>query len=553
MSSSEVSKGSVWGIAAVLVGAVAVGGYWFLGRDGDDATSAALRATENTDTNSALEATDSEDTADETSDDGTKADAADVAETRLDEVRIEEGGLAVIAGRTTPVTDVIVRADGDEVARAKSDGSGSFAIVTVLSPSEAARVLTVAPIGADGVEGDIGDELILAPVAVPETATTSIAQSTDAVTPKPETGASQEPKEETVVAAADVSPQVPTVDANARDVTESSLDESPVSPQTPNISNTPTQLALGTDADASPDTTGVSEVSSAEDLDVQDRVTALDADALATEGGATQGTPSSDSLQAAALAPDQLDLGTDADTAPDTTGVTALNSSQDLDVQDRIATLDVDALATEGTATDVTPSKEVPQPKAEAPAAPPRPQSFAILRADKDGVEVVQPASPTPQVQSQVALDAISYSVEGDVQLTGRAQDSADQVQVYLNNRPIAQLDVDNEGGWRGPLPDVDTGIYTLRIDELNEQGEVTSRVETPFKREDPEVLKEATENTDGAVTAITVQKGATLWAIARERYGEGTLFVRVFEANKDSIRDPNLIYPGQIFNLPDD
>ncbi|MGR3529772.1 MAG: LysM peptidoglycan-binding domain-containing protein, partial [Sulfitobacter sp.] len=45
---------------------------------------------------------------------------------------------------------------------------------------------------------------------------------------------------------------------------------------------------------------------------------------------------------------------------------------------------------------------------------------------------------------------------------------------------------------------------------------------------------------------------GATLWAIARERYGDPFLYVRVFEANRDSIRDPDLIYPGQVFDLPD-
>ncbi|HCJ00412.1 MAG TPA: peptigoglycan-binding protein LysM, partial [Sulfitobacter sp.] len=50
----------------------------------------------------------------------------------------------------------------------------------------------------------------------------------------------------------------------------------------------------------------------------------------------------------------------------------------------------------------------------------------------------------------------------------------------------------------------------------------------------------------------VTVQEGATLWAIARERYGDPTLYVRVFAANRSSIRDPDLIYPGQVFDLPD-
>ncbi|HEY0276161.1 MAG TPA: peptidoglycan-binding protein, partial [Paenirhodobacter sp.] len=39
--------------------------------------------------------------------------------------------------------------------------------------------------------------------------------------------------------------------------------------------------------------------------------------------------------------------------------------------------------------------------------------------------------------------------------------------------------------------------------------------------------------------------------AVAREIYGDPYLYVRVFEANRDQIRDPNLIYPGQVLTLP--
>ncbi|MBS0564700.1 MAG: LysM peptidoglycan-binding domain-containing protein, partial [Proteobacteria bacterium] len=49
----------------------------------------------------------------------------------------------------------------------------------------------------------------------------------------------------------------------------------------------------------------------------------------------------------------------------------------------------------------------------------------------------------------------------------------------------------------------------------------------------------------------ITVQPGFTLWGIARKSYGDGFLYVRVYEANKDQIRDPDLIYPGQVFTVP--
>jgi nucleoid-associated protein YgaU len=49
----------------------------------------------------------------------------------------------------------------------------------------------------------------------------------------------------------------------------------------------------------------------------------------------------------------------------------------------------------------------------------------------------------------------------------------------------------------------------------------------------------------------VTVQPGVTLWASARDRFGDGVLYVQVYEANKDRIRDPDLIYPGQVFTVP--
>jgi len=55
------------------------------------------------------------------------------------------------------------------------------------------------------------------------------------------------------------------------------------------------------------------------------------------------------------------------------------------------------------------------------------------------------------------------------------------------------------------------------------------------------------------APITITVQPGFTLWAIAQQTFGEGVLYVQVFEANKDKIKDPNLIYPGQVFTVPAD
>lgn len=186
-----------------------------------------------------------------------------------------------------------------------------------------------------------------------------------------------------------------------------------------------------------------------------------------------------------------------------------------------------------------------------APAPPP-----TVLQADADGVRVVQggPTLETPEAEENVALDAITYDPEGEVQLSGRATGDG-AVQVYIDNEPVTTSEVTQGGDWRIDLPQIDTGVYTLRIDEVDAEGDVVSRLETPFKREEPEdvaaVLAEETALVGFEVAVKTVQPGATLWAIAEENLGSGIFYVEVFEANSDLIRDPDLIYPGQIFRIP--
>lgn len=196
----------------------------------------------------------------------------------------------------------------------------------------------------------------------------------------------------------------------------------------------------------------------------------------------------------------------------------------------------------------------VAEPVAPVEEPAPAPVAPTVLLADNSGVTVLQApvaADLSPEAMTSVSLDAITYSDSGEVELAGRGKGQG-FVRVYLDNAPITTSRISN-GAWETELPNVDTGIYTLRVDEVDDAGTVVSRVETPFKREDRDSLAEVapvTQTTGASV--ITVQPGNTLWAIAREKYGEGPLYVRVFEANRDRIRNPDLIYPGQVFDIPD-
>ena len=185
-------------------------------------------------------------------------------------------------------------------------------------------------------------------------------------------------------------------------------------------------------------------------------------------------------------------------------------------------------------------------------------QQIAVLRSGEEGVELVQPPSGQSAAPDQVALDTIGYSDTGEVQLTGRVQDGA-TIRLYLDNRLVGEVTPQDGGNWRGEVEGVEPGVYTLRVDEVDTDGTVVSRLETPFKREPVELLQAAEAGSDaqGAETtapirSVTVQKGDTLWAISRDRFGDGVLYVKLFEANRGLIRNPDLIYPGQVFTIPE-
>ena len=177
-----------------------------------------------------------------------------------------------------------------------------------------------------------------------------------------------------------------------------------------------------------------------------------------------------------------------------------------------------------------------------------------VLLSDESGVQVVQDSSDGSEVSENVSVDTIAYDEEGEVTVGGRAT-GTETVRIYLDNEDLVDANVGEGGQWRTPLPDVDTGTYTLRVDELNAEGRVISRVETPFLREAVEDIQELDKSPAtllAPVSLVTIQPGNTLWGLARKKYGRGILYVRVYEANTDRIRDPDLIFPGQIFAVPD-
>lgn len=54
------------------------------------------------------------------------------------------------------------------------------------------------------------------------------------------------------------------------------------------------------------------------------------------------------------------------------------------------------------------------------------------------------------------------------------------------------------------------------------------------------------------APRTYTVAKGDTLSKIAKHHYGDANQWRKIFEANRDILKDPDRIFPGQVLKIPD-
>lgn len=181
-----------------------------------------------------------------------------------------------------------------------------------------------------------------------------------------------------------------------------------------------------------------------------------------------------------------------------------------------------------------------------------------LVIAQPDSIEVIAPPKVKPVASDittpaqtasteDLSLDTIIYDDLGDVVISGRGN-SSDFIRVYLDNKPADAQKVQDNGQWKITLTDVPDGLYDLRVDSVDATGVVTERVKSPFKRE---AVTDIAAVVSSDVSSVTIQPGYTLWALAETRYGNGRRYVQIYDANRDHIKNPDLIYPGQIFDLP--
>ncbi|RMD88933.1 MAG: LysM peptidoglycan-binding domain-containing protein [Alphaproteobacteria bacterium] len=189
------------------------------------------------------------------------------------------------------------------------------------------------------------------------------------------------------------------------------------------------------------------------------------------------------------------------------------------------------------------------RPQSERFAEPASEGVVAVLtpRDGSGGSRVMQkPGYAAPgEVGDSLAVDTIDYGGNGRTVFSGRALPRS-TLRVYLDTAFIGETRADDDGRWQiASERTLEEGQHSLRIDQVISDGKVMLRITQPFtagQALDP----------SAAQNRVIVQPGNTLWAIARQLYGRGVRYTLIFQENSEQIADPDLIYPGQVFRLPE-
>jgi LysM repeat protein len=95
----------------------------------------------------------------------------------------------------------------------------------------------------------------------------------------------------------------------------------------------------------------------------------------------------------------------------------------------------------------------------------------------------------------------------------------------------------------------------TFKLKQYRDYGTKTCKIkiETTKKAVTAEPKRETTSSPAPVKQnkTYTVVRGDCLWNIAKKFYGNGSQYTKIYNANKDKIKSPNLIYPGQVLTIP--
>lgn len=418
----------------------------------------------------------------------------------FDVAGIEADGAAVIAGRAAPGSKVSLLANGEVIGTATANEAGEWSMVLdkPLAPGDYDMLLRMET--ADGKTIESAQRLTVSLPGSGQERPLIVLNSPDAPSSVLQQPAAVE------VASAEATPKPEETAPAAEAAPEAASEAAPA---------------------AAPEGEPAAEAAPAEPAPVA-------AETAAPEAGTTE--------PAAASAPESAPEPASApEAAPQATAEAAPDAAPD-------ATPDAapEAAAEAGPEQAAVPAGAAPEPAPVAAAPAP--------------AEV--PAAEVKPVIAPVTVEAVE-SEDGKLYVAGTSTADA-LLRIYVADALVGETKANGDGRWLlETTAEIPVGDVEVRADHVDPvTGAVLARAAVSFRKAEPQeiVLSKVEEaGSEGASDAaaapqvpnVIIRKGDNLWNISRRLYGTGFRYTTIYQANKDQIRNPDLIYPGQVFLTP--
>lgn len=177
----------------------------------------------------------------------------------------------------------------------------------------------------------------------------------------------------------------------------------------------------------------------------------------------------------------------------------------------------------------------------------PSDEGVVVVLTPRDGKGrslVLQRPASSADLADGLMLDAIDYDQTGAAVLSGRAAARA-EVRLYLDDAYLGTGMTSDSGRWiYTPAAPLAAGEHIARLDQVTGEGKVQQRIELAFNLD-------LSKDEARPAGSVVVRSGVNQWLISRKLSSDGFHYIVVFGVHKDQVKDPDVVYPGQVTNQP--
>lgn len=220
----------------------------------------------------------------------------------------------------------------------------------------------------------------------------------------------------------------------------------------------------------------------------------------------------------------------------------------------------------------------------------------AASAANDAGSAAVEAAKMETANNTALKVSIEAVEIDGTTLFIAGKAEAGSIIRLYANDKLLGDTQTSPGGTYLMELNrDLPVGDYVIRADQLTaNRAEVVARAAVPFRRtegeklaavaapsspaqtsdaapaatqenapeaeasaapENQEMASSAQGTTDQPLQAVSgsvvIRRGDTLWEISKRIYGQGIKYTTIYQANQQQIKDPDMIWPGQVFDLP--